>query len=166
VVHVSYNDAVAYCAWAGRRLPTEAEWEYAARGGLTAQRYAWGNELHPGGRHRCNIWQGDFPARNTVEDGHLGTAPVSSFVPNGYGLHDMAGNTWEWCQDWFHPKYYRISPTVDPPGPKFGHGRVLRGGSYLCHHSYCNRYRVAARSAAPDDSATGNCGFRTARSLT
>ncbi|MBT2586555.1 formylglycine-generating enzyme family protein [Arthrobacter sp. ISL-95] len=167
VAHVSWNDAMAYCAWAGRRLLTEAEWEYAARGGLAGKRYAWGDELHPeDGQHRCNIWQGEFPLLNTEADGYLGTAPVGSFPPNGYGLHDTSGNVWEWCQDWFLPKYYRNSPINDPQGPTIGAGRVMRGGSYLCHDSYCNRYRVAARSYSPADSASGNCGFRTARSLT
>ena len=167
VVHVSWNDAMAYCAWGGRRLPTEAEWEYAARGGLAGKRYAWGDDLHPqDGKHRCNIWQGEFPLLNTEADGYLGTAPVGSFPPNGYGLYDTSGNVWEWCQDWFLPKYYRNSPDNDPQGPTIGAGRVMRGGSYLCHESYCNRYRVAARSFSPADSASGNCGFRTARSLT
>ncbi|MGG5175203.1 formylglycine-generating enzyme family protein [Pseudarthrobacter sp. J1763] len=161
VVHVSYNDALAYCAWAGRRLATEAEWEYAARGGLEGMRYAWGNELHPEGEHRCNVWQGTFPTHNTREDGHLGTAPVGSFQPNGFGLYDMAGNVWEWCADWFLPKYYRNSPTENPQGPTIGAGRVMRGGSYLCHDSYCNRYRVAARTSNTPESSAGNNGFRT-----
>jgi formylglycine-generating enzyme required for sulfatase activity len=161
VVHVSHNDALAYCAWAGRRLPTEAQWEYAARGGLDRMRYAWGNELTPGGEHLCNIWQGTFPTANTRDDGHLGTASVRSFPPNGYGLHEMAGNVWEWCADWFLPKYYRTSPTDSPQGPTIGQGRVMRGGSYLCHDSYCNRYRVAARTFNTPESSSGNLGFRT-----
>ncbi|WP_285724452.1 formylglycine-generating enzyme family protein [Psychromicrobium xiongbiense] len=161
VVQVSHHDAVAYCAWAGRRLPSEAEWEYAARGGLAGKRYAWGDELTPGGEHRCNIWQGTFPRVNTQDDGYLGTAPVKSFPPNGYGLYEVAGNVWEWCADWFLPKYYRNSPQNNPQGPTTGSGRAVRGGSYLCHDSYCNRYRVAARSSNTPDSSSGNCGFRT-----
>lgn len=161
VVHVSHNDALAYCGWAGRRLPTEAQWEYAARGGLEGMRYAWGNDLTPDGEHRCNIWQGTFPKTNTRDDGHLGTAPVKSFPPNDYGLYEMAGNVWEWCSDWFLPKYYRNSPNDNPQGPTIGAGRVMRGGSYLCHESYCNRYRVAARTANTPESSSGNCGFRT-----
>lgn len=161
VVHVSHDDAMAYCLWAGRRLPLEAEWEYAARGGLEGMRYAWGNDLTPGGEHRCNIWQGTFPTINTSEDGFLGTASVKSFPPNAYGLYEMAGNVWEWCADWFLPDYYRNSPTENPKGPNSGAGRVMRGGSYLCHDSYCNRYRVAARSYNTPDSSSGNCGFRT-----
>lgn len=162
VVHVSHNDALAYCRWAGRRLPTEAEWEYAARGGLSRKRYAWGDELTPDGEHRCNIWQGTFPGANTADDGYIGTAPVKSFPPNAYGLYEVAGNVWEWCNDWFLPKYYRTSPATDPQGPTIGRGRVMRGGSYLCHDSYCNRYRVAARTFNTPDSSSGNCGFRTA----
>lgn len=160
-VHVSWNDALAYCGWAGRALPSEAQWEYAARGGLEGARYPWGDSLTEGGAHRCNIFQGEFPSRNTGEDGYTGTAPVESFEPNGHGLWQMAGNTWEWCADWFLPRYYRRSPELDPQGPPFGEGRVMRGGSFLCHESYCNRYRVAARSRNSPDSTSSHCGFRT-----
>jgi formylglycine-generating enzyme len=144
VVHVSWRDAAGFAAWAGKRLPTEAEWENAARGGLVQAKYPWGNELRPGGEHRCNIWQGRFPEINTGEDGYLATAPVRAFPPNGYGLYNMAGNVWEWCADWW------------------GRAKVIRGGSYLCHASYCNRYRVAARSSNTVESSTGHMGFRCA----
>ncbi|TRW46601.1 formylglycine-generating enzyme family protein [Georgenia yuyongxinii] len=165
VVQVSWNDAAAYCRWAGRRLPTEAEWEYAARGGLEGGRFPWGDELlDEAGTHRCNIWQGEFPGRNTLEDGFLTTNPVGTFGANGYGLHDMVGNAWEWCADWFSPRYYTHSPGQDPRGPAAGSVRVMRGGSYLCHDSYCYRYRVAARSSNTPDTATGNLGFRTVTS--
>ncbi|WP_412104907.1 formylglycine-generating enzyme family protein [[Kitasatospora] papulosa] len=163
VVHVSWNDARAYSRWAGARLPTEAEWEYAARGGLEQARYPWGDELTPGGEHRCNIWQGRFPTRNTAEDGYAGTAPADAYQPNGFGLYNMAGNVWEWCQDWWsttHPAGRRS----DPRGPGAGDAKVMRGGSYLCHRSYCNRYRVAARTRNTPDSTTGNLGFRCVRS--
>jgi formylglycine-generating enzyme len=160
VVHVSWNDAVAYSKWAGRRLPTEAEWEYAARGGLDGARYPWGNELIDD-EWRCNIWQGEFPHTNTEEDGYLTTAPVRTFQPNGYGLWQMVGNVWEWCADWFGPRYYKFSPAENPPGPSLGAARVIRGGSYLCHDSYCNRYRNAARSSNTPESSMGNAGFRT-----
>ncbi|PUA80128.1 formylglycine-generating enzyme family protein [Nocardioides currus] len=162
VVHVTWRDAAAYAAWAGKRLPTEAEWEHAARGGLEGRRFAWGDELTPRGRWQCNIWQGDFPRSNTEEDGHLTTAPVKTYRPNGHGLWQMAGNVWEWCADWFDPGYYATSPVDDPRGPDTGTARVMRGGSYLCHHSYCHRYRVAARSSNTPDSASGNTGFRCA----
>jgi formylglycine-generating enzyme len=162
VVHVSWHDARAYCAWAGTRLPSEAEWEYAARGGLEGRRFAWGDDLAPGGRWRCNIWQGDFPRHDTGEDGHRGTAPVKAYRPNGHGLWNTAGNVWEWCDDWFSPGYYAVSPLDDPRGPEGGEARVMRGGSYLCHASWCHRYRVAARSANTPESSSGNLGFRCA----
>ena len=158
VVHVSHDDALAYCAWAGLRLPTENEWEYAARGGLVGKRYPWGDDLLRRRRHRCNIWQGTFPTHNTGEDGWLATAPVRAYAPNGYGLFNMAGNVWEWCADWWSPVAFNPD---EPAGPASGQ-RVMRGGSFLCHDSYCNRYRVSARSANTPDSSTANLGFRCA----
>jgi formylglycine-generating enzyme required for sulfatase activity len=163
VTHISYADALSFCAWVGGRLPTEAEWEFCARGGLVQQRYPWGDELMPGGRHLCNIWQGEFPHVNTGEDGHLGTAPVDAYEPNGLGFLNMVGNAWEWCADWFDPRGHGPASQVDPKGPPRGQARVMRGGSYLCHASYCFRYRVSARSSAPPDSGTGHIGFRMAR---
>lgn len=148
VVHVSWNDAQAYCTWVGGRLPTEAEWEAAARGGLEGAVFPWGDEREPGGEHRMNVWQGAFPAENSEADGHYGTCPVDAFPPNGYGLHNTTGNVWEWAADWF-----------DPAGETV---RVQKGGSYLCHDSYCRRYRVAARQGNSPDSSTGNVGFRCA----
>ncbi|HEY8458621.1 MAG TPA: formylglycine-generating enzyme family protein [Actinopolymorphaceae bacterium] len=168
VVHVSWRDAYAYARWAGKRLPTEAEWEFAARGGLSRARYAWGDELTPRGRHRCNIWQGRFPHVNTADDGYVGTAPVKSFPPNGFGLYEVAGNVWEWCADWWSTSWHvPESPEtrIDPKGPESGDAKVMRGGSYLCHASYCNRYRVAARTKNTPDSSSGNLGFRCAADL-
>ena len=162
VVHVSWFDAVAYCAWSSTRLPTEAEWEFAARGGLVQRRFPWGKRLRPDGEHRMNVFQGEFPGENTAADGFDGTAPVGSFEPNGFGLFETTGNVWEWTADWFDPGYYAVSPTRDPQGPASGTHRTMRGGSYLCHASYCNRYRVDSRSASAPDSSTGNLGFRVA----
>lgn len=161
VVHVSWHDAVAYCAWAGRRLPTEAEWEYAARGGIEGAKYPWGDAEVDAGGWRANIFQGEFPTRNLAEDGWATTAPVRSFSPNGYGLWQSVGNVWEWCADRYDARYYGISPELSPSGPGAGEERVLRGGSHLCHDSYCNRYRNSARSQNTPDSSMGNAGFRT-----
>jgi formylglycine-generating enzyme len=165
VVQVSHNDALAYCEWAGVRLPTEAEWEFASRGGLTGHAFPWGDELEPEGEHRMNVWQGEFPGLNTVEDGYPGTAPVDAYPPNGYGLHNTTGNVWEWTADWFDPGWYLVSSGENPPGPPTGTHRVTRGGSYICHASYCRRYRVSARSANMPDDATGNIGFRVAADI-
>ncbi|MFD7445136.1 formylglycine-generating enzyme family protein [Streptomyces sp. NPDC059909] len=163
VVHISWNDAQAYCEWSGTRLPTEAEWEYAARGGLKQARYPWGHELAPDGRQMLNTYEGVFPSTHT---GRLGTVPVKSYRPNAYGLYNTVGNVWEWCSDWFSVSFHHSGPRTNPTGPPTGTSRVMRGGSYLCHDSYCNRYRVAARSSNTPDSSTGNIGFRVAADAT
>ena len=165
VVHMSWNDAVAYGAWAGRRLPTEAEWEFAARGGLAKKAFPWGDDREPDGEHRMNVWQGRFPTENTLADGHFGTCPVDMYPGNGYGLRNATGNVWEWTADWFDPDYRAQSRELDPRGPADGFLRVQKGGSYLCHDSYCRRYRVAARQGNSPDASTGNVGFRCARSV-
>jgi sulfatase modifying factor 1 len=160
VVHVSWNDAAAYAKWAGEKLPTEAQWEFAARGGLEQKLYPWGDELTPGGKHLCNIWQGQFPLDDTAEDGYAGACPVDSFPPNGYGLYSVTGNVWEWCADWFHTAFPGRPTQRDPVGPPQGQAKVMKGGSFLCHASYCNRYRVAARTCNTPDSSASNIGFR------
>lgn len=160
VVQVSWNDAVAYAAWAGKRLPSEAEWEYAARGGKEQKVYPWGDELNPGGKAVANFWQGVWPKRNLLIDGFFYTAPAGSFPANGFGLHDMAGNVWEWCADWYGEDYYKSAPAVDPRGAFDGTTRAARGGSWFCSEAYCGGYRSAFRGRSPQDYSFNNVGFR------
>jgi formylglycine-generating enzyme required for sulfatase activity len=164
VVHVSWNDAVAYAAWASQSLPSEAQWEYAARGGLEQKLYPWGDELTPNGKHLCNIWQGEFPRIDTAEDGFAGACPVDSFPPNPFGIYSITGNVWEWCSDWFHT-VFTTAKQHNPTGPATGQTKVMKGGSFLCHASYCNRYRVAARTSNTPDSAASNIGFRCVKAI-
>jgi sulfatase modifying factor 1 len=166
VVHVSWHDAQAYCAWAGRRLPTEAEWEHASRGGLDGARYPWRDELlAPDGCWRCNIWQGTFPTRNTADDGWITTVPVGTFRPKGHGPSQTVGTVWEWCADPFDPTIYSTRSTSttssNPRGPDRPGNPILRGGSYRCHDSYGTGYRNSARSSNTADASMGNAGFRT-----
>lgn len=169
VVQVCYEDAAAYAKWAGGRLPTEAEWEYAARGGSKkGTPFYWGDDLKPGGRYVANIYEGDFPTQNTAEDGFAGVAPVKSFPPNAFGLYDMDGNVWEWCSDFYRPDYYRQSPSGNPKGPADSYDpdepnvvkRAQRGGSFLCSDQYCVRYRAGSRGKGEVSSASNNLGFR------
>ena len=177
VVHVTFADALAYARWAGKDLPTEAEWEFAARGGLDGAEYAWGDVLVPGGRHMANTWQGDFPQRNLGEDGFERTSPVTSFPANGYGLQDMIGNVWEWTTDWYAPRHQADfgKACCIPQNPRGGSEdgsydpdlpdiriprKVIKGGSHLCAPNYCRRYRPAARHAEPVDTSTSHLGFR------
>jgi len=176
VVHVAYDDALAYAAWAGKRLPTEAEWEFAARGGLEGKEFAWGDEFRPRGRFKANTFQGRFPDANTAADGYRHTAPVRAFEANGYGLHGVAGNVWEWVADWYRPDYYadlaRLgAPSVDPKGPTDSYDpdepavpkRVQKGGSFLCSDDYCARYRPGARGKGEPGSSANHIGFRLVR---
>ncbi|MDG1760963.1 MAG: formylglycine-generating enzyme family protein [Flavobacteriaceae bacterium] len=172
VVHVSWHDAVAYCQWAGKRLPTEAEWEYASRGGLSNAVYAWGDESLLEGKPKANTWEGVFPYNNRLHDGFYLSAPVKSFQPNGFGLYDMSGNVWEWCADWYHETYYKSlsdNTTKNPKGPEtsydsnepYSKKRVTRGGSFLCHDSYCSGYRNSMRMKTTPDTGSIHTGFRT-----
>ena len=168
VIHICYEDALAFATWAGKRLPTEAEWEYAAQAKQPGLKYYWGNELKPGNKWMANIYQGDFPGNNTAEDGFAGIAPVKSFPPNAYGLYDMDGNVWEWCNDFYRADYYAKSPAANPKGPEDSYDpeepnavkRVQRGGSFLCSDQYCIRYRPGSRGKGEVSSGSNNLGFR------
>lgn len=176
VVHVSWFDAVAYCNWAGKRLPTEAEWEYASRGGLQDNPYAWGDEALLEGKPKANTWEGNFPYQNKVRDGFYLSAPVSTYAANGYGLYDMSGNVWEWCADWYHENYYETlasQTAVNPKGPEtsydsnepYAQKRVSRGGSFLCHKSYCSGYRNSMRMKTTPDTGSIHTGFRAVKDM-
>ncbi|MSU42340.1 MAG: formylglycine-generating enzyme family protein [Pedosphaera sp.] len=167
-VHISWEDAAAYAKWAGKQLPTEAQWEFAARGGLAGKEYVWGDKFEPDGKPMANIWQGQFPVENTQRDGFRGTSPAGSFPANGYGLHDMAGNVWEWCQDWYTPNYYKTSPAKNPAGPDTSNDpnepgvwkRVQRGGSFMCTDLYCGAFRPSRRMKTSPDTGLSHAGFR------
>jgi|TARA_B110000879_G_scaffold182190_1_gene240035 formylglycine-generating enzyme required for sulfatase activity len=161
VVHIALRDALAYCTWAGVNLPTEAQWEYAARGGLNAQPFPWGAVLEQDGKHHSNVWQGSFPDINTADDGFVGTAPAKCYAPNGRGLYAMTGNVWEWTTDGF-TALHSPRPQTNPRGPLNGDRVVAKGGSYLCHATYCQRYRTSSRQALDPLTTAGNLGFRIA----